>query len=113
MSELRPVAKGYEPGYPNHLTEEEIARLLRPSLWKRFGPATLAAGAVATGLSLGGCSSGYREALEVPPLTDALPRLSMRTNAKHKEAVVRIVNEVLGDKVGNWNEHTWLNLGES
>ena len=44
MSELRPVSKDYQPGYPLRLSEDEIDQLLRPGLWRRFSAKTLAAG---------------------------------------------------------------------
>jgi hypothetical protein len=109
MSELRPVPDGYDPGYPKGLSEEEIERLLRPGLLERFGARALAAGALVAGLS------AVPLAAPVPvPAEGKLPKAgtSTRTDAKHRERVERITREMLGDKVGFWNQHTYLALDQ-
>src|SRR5688572_26996851 len=56
---LKPVRADYEPAYPHRLSGQEIDDLLRPTLFERFGPATLVAGAVvAAALAGGGCDGG-------------------------------------------------------
>ncbi len=101
MSKLRPVKKDYDPGYPLQLSEEEIARLLRPGLWQRFAGKTLAAGALLTGLTVAGSALVQADA---PPLPSA--GKSTRSDAQLQKKVQQIAQEVLGDKEGSWSKRT-------
>jgi hypothetical protein len=104
MSELRPVRADYDPGYPRHLTPEEIETLLRPGLFRRFGRETLAAGAVLAGAWLG-------QAAPLPGPGE-LPKtgLSTRKDKEFHDKVHKITAEILGDKVGSWNAQTLIDL---
>lgn len=111
MSDLRPVRRDYEPGYPRQLTEAEIQELLRPSLFRRFSSETLLAGALLAGATASGCSSAAAPIGHTPP--GKLPNhgTSTRTDRQLKEKVDRLTAEILGKtKRGSWNETTtiWL-----
>lgn len=108
MSNLHPVDRNYDPGYPRALTQEEIEALLRPSIFKRFAGKTLAAGAVLTGVSIGGMMNGA-PVPAVPPLPK--PGLSTNKDAAFQEKIHRIARELLGDpKVAFWNPMSKINL---
>lgn len=105
MSELRPVSKTYDPGYPRSLTEREIDDLLRPSLLNRFGKkAMVAAGAVVTGLTLSGAACSLAQ----PPMGPPLPKAGLSTNKDKafRDKIYKMSHEVLGDKVGFWDERS-------
>jgi hypothetical protein len=108
MSELRPVGKDYNPGYPRELTAEEVERLLRPGLLSRFTRETLAAGAVLVGAGLLG---GRGEAAPLPGPGE-LPKagLSTRKDEQFRKKIDRLTAEILGDKVGSWNAQSMLRL---
>lgn len=94
MSLLRPVRGPYDPGYPAQLSEDEIARLLRPGLFSRFDLKTILTGAVISVCTLTAVadSSGMGNRL--------------RADARAKDRALRMAKEILGTfRNRNWNEH--------
>jgi hypothetical protein len=100
-SALKPVPADYEPAYPSELTGEEIQRLLRPGLFQRFSPRTLIAGAILSGALASSRPGGAAVDPETPK-----PMRSTRTDAKLKQKVDRLVDEILGplDDKHHWND---------
>jgi hypothetical protein len=107
MSELRPVDRGYDPGYPAGLTADELRDLVRPGLLRRFGAEVLAAGALAAGVSLG-------VDLAAAPAPKGLPQngKSTRNDPKIKEKVDKLTAELLEPlkKNAGWNERSSIIL---
>src|SRR4051794_14355314 len=98
MSELRPVSKEYDPGYPRSLTEQEVEELLRPNLVRRFGKrARVAAGAVVAGLGLAGAAATPAQPVPQPPMAQGLPKPGLSTNKDKmfRDKVHKLAHEIL------------------
>ena len=105
--DLKPVPPGYVAGYPRTLTAQELREHLRPALWKRFGPETLVAGALAASLT----APGSEARAAGPSVTTAVAKDALeRTPERYRKRVQRVLHEILGDRSRGWNDSASVEL---